>query len=772
MATGREGRAERLNERLRGAQRANVEESFSLDLDGLDIPGSTSPAADEAPASSSSNGAHPYSDAISAALHTPGSSARRRSRRLGPRDPYDLRETSKELSSPPPYGNENENEDEHEHEHEHEGENGHEDENENEATPTPMDRDDATPRDVTTAKAGTRVSTIARSAVSRRLDPVPDELETLPTPAYVRTPFEVTSSPGERMSEDVLVEEVAESPAHAPGSGKRRLALPANGETGYTARNLGAISSDRSVPASSSPSERRARRGDSFSMRGSVMSVSRLDLLPEVDEAGNGEPERRQEVLQPLGDAEPVRRQNGDAGDYAVADVVAEDVAMAQDAQPGEASFELIPELGLERHLELGLGPELEAEPEPEPEQQTATEEHEGKAEKNAKDKNSEKQQQKMKEDQRNGKQDDAAPADQQEAALTEAGEATEAPRISKKKRGRPPRQKSPELGSVSAEEKPQEEVEQPIPKRRRQDNDRASRRQPPVIQRAAKPRSKPESPSQAQEDEGSGEEESQAKKTKPRRRRRAKDADEDGEGGGDGMIEVTVQRFVHHKRRGDDGDGDDDDEADPLHADIPFANRGGESVVDALAQVCDEIITSTLAQFRETAADATSDVAKKKECRIKMRAIEAFREELNSRLLSHVIHLNHWHSLRRRLRHLQKEKMALRTGILSIRSEREQVALRMDAIRIKHEADTKESKYCLDASTLMHDIDLAVEQGRNAPEVSGKEQREAELANLELLVSRISQEASSAHATGGLLKQVQDFNAFLERAAIALETR
>lgn len=57
------------------------------------------------------------------------------------------------------------------------------------------------------------------------------------------------------------------------------------------------------------------------------------------------------------------------------------------------------------------------------------------------------------------------------------------------------------------------------------------------------------------------------------------------------------------------------------------------------------------------------------------------------------AIHLNHWHSLRKRLRHVQKEKMTLREEIMRIKAEREQVALRMDAIRIKHEADTRESK-------------------------------------------------------------------------------
>lgn len=45
----------------------------------------------------------------------------------------------------------------------------------------------------------------------------------------------------------------------------------------------------------------------------------------------------------------------------------------------------------------------------------------------------------------------------------------------------------------------------------------------------------------------------------------------------------------------------------------------------------------------------------------------------------------------------MQKEKLTLREDILKLKAEREQVALRMDAIRTKHEADTKEYtvSYC-----------------------------------------------------------------------------
>ena len=72
-----------------------------------------------------------------------------------------------------------------------------------------------------------------------------------------------------------------------------------------------------------------------------------------------------------------------------------------------------------------------------------------------------------------------------------------------------------------------------------------------------------------------------------------------------------------------------------------------------------------------------------------------------------------------------------------------------------------------------MQDIELAVEQGRHASEPSTRaEKQEGDLGNLPLALARVSDQASSTSAMGGVLKQVKDFNALLERAAVALETR
>lgn len=74
--------------------------------------------------------------------------------------------------------------------------------------------------------------------------------------------------------------------------------------------------------------------------------------------------------------------------------------------------------------------------------------------------------------------------------------------------------------------------------------------------------------------------------------------------------------------------------------------------------------------------------------------------------------------------------------------------------------------------SSAMHDIDLAIEKGQAAEELSASEQKAADLANLELLISRVADQASSKSDSGGTLKQIKEFNAFLERAATVLERR
>lgn len=192
-----------------------------------------------------------------------------------------------------------------------------------------------------------------------------------------------------------------------------------------------------------------------------------------------------------------------------------------------------------------------------------------------------------------------------------------------------------------------------------------------------------------------------QPKSKKPPAKRKSKaagpagDADE-LEGGEDNgfTFPITVQRFTK-KVRHDGSDG----EADILGSDtIPFASRAGVNAVDVLAQMCDEMVGSFLSSLREQGRTA-ADAAARREVKTRMRALEAFREELRTRLLEHTIALDTLHSLRKRVRAAQKEKIALREEILRIRREREVVELRKDAVRVRHEREREFAMVCFSFS-------------------------------------------------------------------------
>ena len=58
--------------------------------------------------------------------------------------------------------------------------------------------------------------------------------------------------------------------------------------------------------------------------------------------------------------------------------------------------------------------------------------------------------------------------------------------------------------------------------------------------------------------------------------------------------------------------------------------------MIDVLSQICDEVIESSLETLHEAAVNA-KDAPTKREFRTKLRALEAFQEELRTRLLEHV---------------------------------------------------------------------------------------------------------------------------------------
>ncbi|KAI3324767.1 hypothetical protein HD806DRAFT_493543 [Xylariaceae sp. AK1471] len=230
--------------------------------------------------------------------------------------------------------------------------------------------------------------------------------------------------------------------------------------------------------------------------------------------------------------------------------------------------------------------------------------------------------------------------------------------------------------------------------------------------------------------------------------------------------IPIAIQRYTKPLRR-NDGDTDED----ILNVDMPFADHKSPNVIDVVLQMCEESLDKYLSVLYEEASQAGGS-ANRKEYRTKLRTVEAFQEELRTRLQAQTIALDNLRTLKKRVRAAQKDKVSLRNEILRIRAEREQVALKIDAVRIRHETANKETLHQLGLSSTMDDIELAIENGKTGPQLNAKEQKVAELANLDLLISQVANQVGAAGERGGALKQIKEFNAFLERAAVALEGR
>lgn len=142
------------------------------------------------------------------------------------------------------------------------------------------------------------------------------------------------------------------------------------------------------------------------------------------------------------------------------------------------------------------------------------------------------------------------------------------------------------------------------------------------------------------------------------------------------------------------------------------------------------------------------------------------------------TIALDNLASLAKQARTLHRERQRLRTEVLRLRREREQVTLRLDAVRARHARVSSRARTTLDLSRRMHDVEAVVERGGTVNTATAAEaRRAAELPNLEISAARVAAMVGTGTSTTtqggrGWLGEVKAFNAFLERAARALEAR
>ncbi|TVY34120.1 hypothetical protein LSUB1_G006180 [Lachnellula subtilissima] len=229
--------------------------------------------------------------------------------------------------------------------------------------------------------------------------------------------------------------------------------------------------------------------------------------------------------------------------------------------------------------------------------------------------------------------------------------------------------------------------------------------------------------------------------------------------------IPVPVYRLTRQPIYDEDGS-----DAEILNSSIPHTKRGGVNTIDVLSGISHEIIGSGL-EMLEEGGNNTEEPSIRREYKTKWQALKSFGEDLQTRLLDHTINLDNAYSLEKRVREQQKVKLGLRDDILRIRAERQQVALQMDEIRMRHESEGNKAQTRDTVNTAVYDIELAVERGR-ATEPRTTADGSIEKSGLDVLLKRVAGEVSNESRSGGVLQRIKDFNAFLERAASALESK
>ena len=218
---------------------------------------------------------------------------------------------------------------------------------------------------------------------------------------------------------------------------------------------------------------------------------------------------------------------------------------------------------------------------------------------------------------------------EQEQEEAQEVGETEAAQRLGRKRPRRSLPAPSPELGAGAAEESP-------APKRRRR-RDAASpaQQQQPAKKARARPPTRPRSPPQP---EPQPPRQAQANpKARPKKQaRRSKAADDEDAEPGSNSVPVTVQRFTKPPRAGEPANDENDPATDILTGEIPFTSRSGVNSVDVLSKLCEELVEVYMDKL-EARARAAEDAATRREQKTMYRALEAFQEELRTRLLEHV---------------------------------------------------------------------------------------------------------------------------------------
>lgn len=237
---------------------------------------------------------------------------------------------------------------------------------------------------------------------------------------------------------------------------------------------------------------------------------------------------------------------------------------------------------------------------------------------------------------------------------------------------------------------------------------------------------------------------------------------------GGDAAIPITIYRLFHPKPRSHTDIEGGEDSAYVAAAAINSSIRlPGVNAVDVLAQITEEILSHQITEFHEQSQIAVSQTVRS-ELKRKRGVVQLFNASLSDRLFELTEAVDAGTALKGRLKGVLREKLRLREEFLSIRKQREDLALKMDEIRTEHRERVRSKKERDDINAAMFDIEAAVLRGKENAE-KGRENEGPEMP-LEMLLENRARDVGPDG--GGLLEKVKEFNSALESAAAVFESR
>lgn len=193
-----------------------------------------------------------------------------------------------------------------------------------------------------------------------------------------------------------------------------------------------------------------------------------------------------------------------------------------------------------------------------------------------------------------------------------------------------------------------------------------------------------------------------------------------------------------------------------------------GITVADTTRTILEETIDHRLSRMAEK-LQASQDSTRRKEFRSEINLSLSFKESLNEKLLDLQDANDLLSTNFKKIKLFKRDNAELRRQILSLQDSRQEIAIEMDDVQARYNAEKAEVDARNTISDDMFEIEAAIKNGRKKARKEGRENEGPDIP-LPMLLKLVGNDVTSQ--SGGLLANVKGFNGLLERAAGFLEGR